>query len=140
MANTSDNRPLSELVTGLVGDISGLFRKEINLAKAEASEKMSRAMGGVEMLLAGLIFAIGAVGVLLAALVSGLSAFLVAVMGFAEHNAEALSAVVVGVVVAFIAWGMISKGMGILKDHNNLNLDRTATSLRRDAQVLKERT
>jgi succinate dehydrogenase/fumarate reductase cytochrome b subunit len=140
MANAPDNRPLSELVTGLVGDISGLFRKEINLAKAEASEKMSRAMGGVEMLFAGLIFAIGAVGVLLAALVSGLSAFLVAAMGFAEHNAEALSAVVVGVVVALIAWGMITKGMGILKDNNNLNLDRTATSLRRDAQVLKERT
>ena len=138
MANGTDNRPLSELVTGLVGDISGLFRKEISLAKAEASEKMSRAIVGVEALLAGLIFAIGAIGVLLAALVSGLSAFLIA-RGFAEHNAEALSAVVVGVVVALIAWGMISRGLAAIKD-NNLNFDRTTTSLRRDAQVLKERT
>lgn len=140
MANTPENRPLSELVTSLVGDISGLFRKEVNLAKAEVSEKISHAMSGVEVLLGGLIFAIGAVGVLLAALVSGLAAFLVASLGFADQNAEALSAVVVGLVVAIIAWMMISKGISALKNSSNLNLDRTTTSLRRDAQVLKERT
>lgn len=138
MANGTENRPLSELVTGLVADISGLFRKEINLAKAEASEKMSRAMGGVETLVAGVIIAIGAVGVLLAALVNGLTAFLVA-RGMAEPNADAISSVVVGVIVAFVAWGLISKGLSAIRG-NSLNLDRTAQSLRRDAQVLKERT
>ncbi|MCO5732814.1 phage holin family protein [Rhizobium sp. SSA_523] len=138
MSNTQDNRSLSELVTGLVGDISGLFRKEIHLAKAEVSEKMTKAMHGVEALIAGVIFAIGAVGVLLAALVSGLAAFLVA-RGFAEHTAESLSAVVVGVVIALVAWGMISRGLSALKGEN-LSLDRTTTSLRRDAQVLKERS
>lgn len=138
MSNTPENRPLSELVTGLVGDISGLFRKEINLAKAEASEKVSHALTGVETLAAGLVFAIAAVGVLLAAVVSGLTAVLVA-RGFAEHNADAISSVVVGVIVALIAWGMISKGMSALRG-NTLNLDRTTNSLRRDAQVLKERT
>lgn len=138
MANGTENRPLSELVTGLVADISGLFRKEINLAKAEASEKMSRAMGGVETLVAGVIIAIGAVGVLLAALVNGLTAFLVA-RGMAEPNADAISSVVVGVIVAFVAWGLISRGLSAIRG-NSLNLDRTAQSLRRDAQVLKERT
>ncbi|MBT9371476.1 phage holin family protein [Rhizobium sp. CSW-27] len=138
MANSTETRPLSELVTGLVGDISGLFRKEINLAKAEASEKMSRAMGGVETLVAGVIIAIGAVGVLLAALVNGLTAFLVA-RGMAEPNADAISAVVVGVIVTFVAWGLISRGLSTIRG-NSLNLDRTANSLRRDAQVLKERT
>jgi hypothetical protein len=34
---------------------------------------------------------------------------------------------------------MISKGLSALRG-NNLNLDRTTNSLRRDAQVLKERT
>ncbi|MCY1665153.1 phage holin family protein [Rhizobium sp. SL86] len=138
MADTHDSRSLSELVTGLVGDMSGLFRKEISLARAEVSEKMSKAMTGVETLIAGMIFAIGAVGVLLAGLVAGLAAFLAA-RGFSEHAAESLSAVVVGVVIALIAWGMISKGLKALKGEN-LNLDRTTTSLRRDAQVLKERT
>lgn len=138
MAETQDSRSLSELVTGLVGDISGLFRKEISLARAEMSEKMSKAMTGVEALIAGVILAIGAIGVLLAGLVAGLAAFLVA-RGLSEHAAESLSAVVVGVVIALIAWGLISKGLAALKGES-LSLERTTTSLRRDAQVLKERT
>ena len=124
MSDPVENRPLSELLTGLVGDVSGLFRKEINLAKAEASEKVSKAMTGVEMMAAGLVFAIGAIGVLLAAVVSGLSALLLS-MGFAERNADAIAAVVVGLVVL--------KG-------SSMNLDRTTHSLQRDVQVLKERT
>lgn len=138
MSEPVENRPLSELVTGLVGDVSGLFRKEINLAKAEASEKVSKAMTGIEMLAAGLVFAIGAIGVLLAAVVSGLSALLLS-MGFAERNADAISAVIVGVIVALIGWGMISRGLAVLKG-SSMNLDRTTNSLQRDVQVLKERT
>ncbi|KQZ50459.1 nutrient deprivation-induced protein [Rhizobium sp. Root149] len=138
MSNPVENRPLSELLTGLVGDVSGLFRKEINLAKAEASEKVSKAMTGVEMMAAGLVFAIGAIGVLLAAVVSGLSALLLS-MGFAERNADAIAAVVVGLVVAVIGWGMISRGLAVLKG-SSMNLDRTTHSLQRDVQVLKERT
>ncbi|HXV74534.1 MAG TPA: phage holin family protein, partial [Sphingomonadales bacterium] len=67
MVNQRDDRPLTELLTGLVSDISGLFRKEIDLAKAEASENLNRAVGSIETLLIGLVFAIGAIGVLLAA-------------------------------------------------------------------------
>lgn len=138
MSNPVENRPLSELLTGLVGDVSGLFRKEINLAKAEASEKVSKAMTGVEMMVAGLVFAIGAIGVLLAAVVSGLSALLLS-MGLAERNADAIAAVVVGLVVAIIGWSMISRGLAVLKG-SSMNLDRTTHSLQRDVQVLKERT
>lgn len=39
MVKSTDNAPLSELLGGLVSDVSGLFRKEIDLAKTEASEK-----------------------------------------------------------------------------------------------------
>ena len=137
MANQMDNRPLSELVSGLVSDITGLFRKEINLAKTEASEKMSQAATGIEAFAAGLVFAIAAVGVLLAALVSGLAAFLVA-QGMTEAGAEALSAVVVGVIVALLAWGMIHRGLSTLRGEN-LKFDRTSSSIRRDAQIIKER-
>ena len=137
MANQMDNRPLSELVSGLVSDITGLFRKEINLAKTEASEKMSQAVTGIEAFAAGLVFAIAAVGVLLAALVSGLAAFLVA-QGMREPSAEALSAVVVGVIVALVAWGMIHRGLSTLRGEN-LKFDRTSSSIRRDAQIIKER-
>ncbi|MBW6425409.1 phage holin family protein [Rhizobium sp. XQZ8] len=138
MAKPLDTRSLPELVTGLVTDISGLFRKEINLAKTEASEKMSHAIAGVEAFAAGLVFAICAVGVLLAALVNGLTAFFVA-RGMAEPSADALSSVIVGVVVALIAWGLISRGLATLRGEN-LKLDRTSASLRRDGQMIKERT
>ena len=35
---------LADLLGGLASDISGLFRKEIQLAKAEASEKLDSAL------------------------------------------------------------------------------------------------
>jgi uncharacterized membrane protein len=132
-----DNRPLSELIGGLAGDISGLFRKEIELAKAEASEKLSQTMSGVELLIAGGVLALGALGVLLTAIVSLLSAFLIN-QGVDPTFANAISAGIVTIVVGIIAWGLVSKGLSNLKG-SNLNLNRTVSSLNRDAQVVKER-
>jgi hypothetical protein len=137
MLNPNENRPLSELVSGLVSDISGLFRKEIDLAKTEASEKLSHAMGGVGSLVVGMIFAIGAIGVLLGAAVRGLSHFLIN-QGMTETGADALSAVIIGVIVAIIAWVMMSRGLSTIRE-TNLSLERTSSSLRRDADVVKER-
>ncbi|WP_026620426.1 hypothetical protein M728_003982 (plasmid) [Ensifer sp. WSM1721] len=135
MAN--HDRPLSELMTSLVGDISGLFRKEIDLAKAEASENLSRAVGSIETLLIGLVFAIGAIGVLLSAVVQGLAAFLV-VQGLTEPNADAAAAAIVGVVVALLAWAMVSRALSTLRS-GSFKFDRTAASLQRDVDVVKER-
>lgn len=133
-----ENRSLPELVTGLVSDISGLFRKEIDLAKAEASEKMSHALLGLEAFAAGVILAICAIGVLLAALIKGLTVFLVA-QGMLETTADALSSIAVGVVVALAAWVLIARGLSSFKGEN-LKLERTAASLQRDARVVKDRT
>jgi hypothetical protein len=137
MTKTTDQMPLSELVGGLVSDVSGLLRKEIDLAKTEASEKVANALGGVEVLVIGLIFAIGAVGVLLSALVSGLAATLVN-NGMDEVTANAMSALVVGLVVGLIAWALISRGLATLRG-SNFKLDRTTASLRRDVDVVKEK-
>lgn len=136
MAN-GDSRPLSELVTGLVSDISGLFRKEIDLAKTEASAKFSNALTGMEMFAAGLVLAIGAVGVLLSAIVNGLSAVFVS-QGFTEANADALASVIVAVVVGIAAWVTISRGLSVVRN-SSLSLPKTTNSLRRDAEVVKER-
>jgi hypothetical protein len=136
MAN-GDNRPLSELVAGLVSDISGLFRKEIDLAKTEASAKMSNAISGLEMFAVGLVLAIGAVGILLAAIVSGVAALLVA-QGFNEANADAIATIVVAVVAGLVAYIAISRGLAIVRN-SSLSLPRTANSIRRDAEVVKER-
>jgi hypothetical protein len=137
MAKPNENTPLSELVSGLLSDVTGLLRKEIDLAKTEASEKLSKALSGVEILVIGLVLAIGAVGVLLTALVSGLAAVLVQ-YGMSEITANALSAVIVGLVIAAIAWLLVSRGISALRG-TQLTLDRTTASLRRDAGMVKEK-
>ncbi|EJC64645.1 Protein of unknown function (DUF1469) [Rhizobium leguminosarum bv. viciae WSM1455] len=137
MAKSSENTPLSELVSGLVADVTGLLRKEIDLAKTEASEKISQALSGVEILLLGLVLAIGAVGVLLSALVGALAAFLVT-QGLTDTTAGALASLIVGVIIAGIAWALVSRGLAALRG-NNMKLDRTVTSLRRDVDVVKDK-
>ncbi|OWW00140.1 nutrient deprivation-induced protein [Rhizobium sp. R72] len=138
MASVQDQRSITELVTGLLADLSGLFRNELNLAKAEASDKMSQALAGAGTIAAGLVLAVGALGVLLAALVKAVSAFLIA-QGMSEPNADVLSSVIVGVVVGLIAWAVIARGRQALREES-LRLDHTAASLRRDAQIIKEKT
>jgi hypothetical protein len=137
MTDPNTNAPLSELIGGLVNDVSGLLRKEIDLAKTEASEKVSNALGGFEVAVVGLVLAIGAVGVLLSALVSGLAAILVH-NGMTQTSASALSALIVAVVIGGIAWLLVSRGLAALRG-SNLKLDRSTTSLRRDVDVVKEK-
>jgi hypothetical protein len=114
-----------------------LLRKEIDLAKTEASEKLSQVLGGVETLLVGLVLAISAVGVLLSALVKGLATFLVA-QGLTESGATSLASVIVGVVIALIAWALMTRGLNALRG-SHLKLDRTASSVRRDVDVVKDK-
>ena len=128
--------PLANLLTGLASDISGLFRKEIQLAKAEASEKLDDAIKASRNLAIGGVLAIGAVGVLLAALVAGLAALLIN-MGMAETPAGFVAGLIVAAVIGGIAWMMISRGVAELKA-NKLNMQRTTSSIRMDAEAVKE--
>jgi uncharacterized membrane protein len=137
MAKANENTPLSELIGGLLSDVTGLLRKEIDLAKTEVSEKVKKALSGVEFLMIGLVLAIGAVGVLLSALVSGLAVVL-SRYGISEVSANALAAVIVGLVIGAIAWLLISRGIAALRG-TELTLDRTTASLRRDAEIVKEK-
>lgn len=127
---------LADLLRGLANDISGLFRKEIQLAKAEASEKLDEAVKASRNLAIGGVLAIGAVGVLLAALVTGLAALLIN-MGMPENAAGFIAGIIVAAVIGGIAWAMISRGIAELRA-NKLNMQRTTNSLRMDAEVVKE--
>ena len=128
--------PLADLLSGLAGDISGLFRKEIQLAKAEASEKLDEAMKASRNLAIGAVLAIGATGVFLAALVTGVAALLIN-MGMAETPAGFVAGLIVAAVIGGIAWVLISRGIAELKA-NKLNMQRTTNSLRMDAETVKE--
>jgi tetrahydromethanopterin S-methyltransferase subunit G len=136
MTSMDTQRPLSDVIGGLASDISGLFRKELQLAKAEASEKINHAVGALSGLLFGAVLGLGAIGVLLAAIVTALAAWFVS-GGMEPTLANSLAAVIVTVVVGGAAWIMISRGLNALKA-GNLMLDRTSHSLAQDAEVVKE--
>jgi hypothetical protein len=138
MSSFSDQRSLPDLIKELMNEVTTLFRKEVQLAKAEAGEKVSKAMVGVELLAAGGIFAIAALGVLLSAAVVGVAALLMS-MGMGEAAASGIAALIVGGIVAVIAYTLIMRGVSALKA-DNLMLDRTTHSLERDVSVLKEKT
>ncbi len=136
MSASEHGRPLTDLLGGLVNDISGLFRKEIQLAKVEASEKIDEVVGASRNLIIGAVLGIGATGVFLTVLVTGMSALLVA-MGMGEFLASFLGALIVAVVIGGLAWSLISKGLNDIKA-SNLSMKRTTRSVSQDAQVVKE--
>ena len=126
--SASEGRSIPELLGDLSGNVSTLMRKEIQLARAETSEKMSQAMVAVGSILAGAVLALAALIVLLQALVIALT------------NAgipAGWSALIVGVIVAGIAYALAQKGANDLKT-GNLVPERTIDSLKQDAQTLKE--
>lgn len=136
MSFSDHGRPLTDLLGGLVSDISGLFRKEIALAKAEAGEKIDEVVGASRNVAIGGVLAIGAVGVFLTAMVTGLAALLMS-MGMGEAIATMVSALVVAAVVGAVAWSLIHKGIAEMRA-NTLNMKRTTRSMAQDAQVVKE--
>jgi drug/metabolite transporter (DMT)-like permease len=124
----ADDRSLKELLADLTNSVTTLFRKEIELARAETSEKLSQAGVAAGAIAAGGVLALAALIVLLQALVIAL-----AELGLAP----ALSALIVGGVVAIIAFALIYKGMNDLKA-SSLAPTRTVEALRRDAHMVKE--
>ena len=137
MAHVDQGRSLPDLLGSLASDISGLFRKEIQLAKAEVSEKLDVVLTAAQKLAIGAILGIGAVGVLLAAIVSGLAAIFVG-MGMDPTLANSLSAIIVAAIFGGIAWAMISGAIQAIRAEK-LNMDRTVNALAQDAAAVTEK-
>ena len=72
----------------------------------------------------------------LAAVVAAVTAVLVS-MGTSQVIANLIATAGVGVIVALIAWSMISASLAAWKA-SRLNLDKTTHSLARDTEVVKE--
>jgi hypothetical protein len=136
MPGSESQRSLTDLLGGLAGDIAGLFRTEIQLAKTEAAEKLDDALDASKGLAIGVVLAIGAVGIFLTALVTGLGWLLIA-FGMSEPAAGFVSALAVALIAGGIAWSFISRSLEAWKA-SRLNLNRTTHSLARDAEVAKE--
>jgi drug/metabolite transporter (DMT)-like permease len=123
-----ENRSLRELIADLGNSVTTLFRKEIQLARAETSEKINQAAAAVVAIAVGGILALAALLVLLEALV-----VVIADAGLPP----AAAAAVVGAVVAVIAYVLVHKGIRDLRA-GRLAPSRTVDALKRDAHVAEE--
>lgn len=130
----ADNRTRKEatsigsLISNLTHEVTSLVRKEVELAKAEMSEKTSQAAGGIaSVAMAGGVLLCGFL-VLLAAAVFGLNTVL------PPDTTPWLSALIVGGVVVIIGFIMLASGRRKLRTRN-LMPSRTMASLRNDKEL-----
>ena len=125
--------PMERSTPALMGDlldqVTQLVRKEVQLFRAEMSDKATQAMVAAGSVLAAIVVAIAALNVLAAALVGALT------------NAGipgAWSAVIVGVGLAIVAFLMAKKGIDNLKA-GSLAPERTTRAAAGDVSMVKEK-
>jgi len=118
---------LGQLFTELTDDMSTLVRQELELAKAETMQKVSRATRSIIMMVAGGLLAYAG----LIALVIAAAIALGALMPYW------LSSLIVGLVVIAIGAALVMNGRSALA---NLSLipEKTVETLKQDARWAKE--
>jgi hypothetical protein len=126
---SKEERSLGELFSELSREISKLIRQEINLAKAEVGNKVSRVGQGVGYLAVGGAVAYAGFLALLAALIIGLATFL----------PWWVAALIVGAAVAGVGYFLIQHGLNELK-RVDLAPHQTIGTLKEDLQWAKEQT
>jgi hypothetical protein len=122
-----EDRSIGELFGQLSQDMTLLFRQELQLARAEMSEKISQVTGNlVSVVAGGFVAYVGALA-LVAALILGLHE--------AADISPWVSALIVGAI--FAGYVMLSRGLKELK-RVDLAPRRTVETLKDDVQWAKE--
>ncbi len=122
-------RSAKALLGDLVEQVTELAQKELQLLRAELSEKLEQVGVAVGLIVAGLVFAITAINVLASALVGALAA---------AGVPASWAAVIVGAAIALLAFLLVRLGAQRLK-LANLKPERTLRSISRSAKEIKER-
>jgi hypothetical protein len=131
MQNDRDDRSLGRLLTDLSNETTTLVRGEVDLAKAEISEKISQAAMAVAALAAGGLVLFAGFLVLLDSAVFGLGKVL------EPYGLPALAALIVAIGTMIVGAIILLIGRSALKAEN-LAPRRTAQSLSRDREFVKE--
>ena len=108
MSLYQEERPLSDLFRDLMNETKILIQQEIQLLKLEMSQKATQAGKNVALVAIGAALAYAGLLVLVAAATLGLA---LVIPGWA-------SALIVGLVVVGIGYGLIQKGISDLKNIN----------------------
>lgn len=125
----TDNRSVGELLGDMVNQVTQLFRKELQLARAEMGEKVSDASGAIPGIAGGGALAFGGLILLLLAAAAGIARLFAIEAGWGM--------LIVGLLAALIGYALVRGGTAKLKA-TNLTPHRTAEQLSRDAQAAKE--
>src|SRR5262245_11500986 len=120
MVYQDEKRSIVNLFADVTSDAVHLFQTEIRLIRAEINEKIGRLANGGTLIVAGAVAALAAVFLLLQAIVRWL-----AVAGLPEEWGYLL----VGIVVAAIAAGLLMGGINRIKS-TNLMPDRTLDQIK----------
>jgi len=125
---TESNKSAGSLLTEALSHVSSLMRKEVDLARAEVNENLKHAGVAIGLIVGAVVVALTALNVLSAALVAALTE---------AGIAAGWSAVIVGVLLAIVAYVMVQKGTNDLK-LSSLAPTRTAKNVKRGAATMKE--
>lgn len=125
---TIPDRGISDIIVDLMKEFSNLLRREVRLARAEISEKITKAGVGLAMILVGAGVSVAALVILLEAGVAAL----VTQAGFEAWQA----ALIVAVAALIVAGLFFAIGVYRLKAQN-LTPRKTVEQLQRDAAVAK---
>lgn len=127
MVSRGEDASLSELLSDVTGELATLFRKELELAKVETSEQVSRAARAGAML--GTAAVIGFLTLILLAFA--------AAWGLAAILPTGLAFLIVGVVFGIVAAVLASAGKKKMASVNPVP-DRTVQTLKHDVAVAKD--
>jgi VIT1/CCC1 family predicted Fe2+/Mn2+ transporter len=131
--NDTDNqlreRPIGEVAKELTSDLSLLVRQEIELAKAEMAQKGRTAAPGLGMFGGAGVVALCAAGAITAFLVLVLSLFL----------PDWAAALIVGAVLAAIAYVLIKQGKERVADAGKPVPEQTIETVKEDLEWAKTR-
>lgn len=132
-----DERSLGDLFSELAGETSTLIRQEISLAQVEITQKATKAGKEIAFLVVGGAVGYAALLVVLAALVVGVTQLISSITGWQIITSAWIAAIVVGVIVATVAYFLITGALSALK-----NIDpaprQTIETVKEDAQWLKD--
>ena len=127
--NQAGDSSIAGLLQEIVGDVQGIIRSEVRLAKAEVKEDATSMGKAAGMLVAGAVLGIYALGILLLCVIYALNGPL----------PDWVAALIVGLVVAAAAGILAKIGLDRVKSVNPAP-DKTIDSVKEDIQWVKQQT
>lgn len=136
VSNVKEDLSIVQLLRGLTLETRTLLKQEVNLAKAEMTEKASRVGHNLGSLAVGGAVALLGALALLAAVVYGLTSILNTFMSLGV--AVWLAPLIVGAILAAIGYSLVKKALETLK-RESLAPEKTTQSLQENKAWLKEK-